>query len=151
MAITVSIGCAVIISYQFSTKKAENAEKNFGNGKYNMKEAKHDIYKDKKDSIADYQEFKEEAEKRILVYETEIADLKLKLKNEKTENNVEIEEKLADLEYKNRFLKKILKDYYEIDIYKWEIFKGAFSNELDNVGISINKLTDNTIQSVNIK
>lgn len=122
-------------------KKVENAEDKLLNAKENYMEAERNLDETIKDSISNYQQFKNDAELSILAYEKSIAELKLKIANERIENRAEYEKKLAELELKNKNLRKKLSDYKDEEQDKWATFRSEFIHDMEELGIALKDFT----------
>ncbi|MGC9344382.1 MAG: hypothetical protein ACP5E3_16885, partial [Bacteroidales bacterium] len=79
----------------------------------------------------------QDSEKQIEVYEKDIAELKLKIAEEKKEVKIKNEERLAKLEMKNNELKnKVVSDKNK-QVDNWEERQREFKKDLDTLGNAI--------------
>jgi hypothetical protein len=83
-----------------------------------------------------YQLFKKEAEEKIIEYEKNIAEIKVRISTEKSETKAKYEEKLHLLEQKNRDLKTKIVDVKDEELENWETFKANFKKDMDELGNS---------------
>lgn len=97
-------------------------------------DAMHEIGHDASRSVS---EFRHDAEMKIDEYEASMADLRVKMANEKAENKAAFERKLSQLEQKTKEMKSRLKEYKETGEDEWTTFKTEFERDLDGVGTSI--------------
>ncbi|MGD0709612.1 MAG: hypothetical protein ABR968_00375 [Bacteroidales bacterium] len=95
-----------------------------------------------KDSVTTvYETLKKESEIRFNKNEGSIAEFKASIVNEKRKIRSKDESKVADLEQKNNYLKKKLKDYKVEGKENWTIFKAGFNQDMDNLNKSLNDLS----------
>jgi len=125
-------------------KKSEKARENILEGKKDVLEAKQDLKVAQKDSVADFQVFKEEAEAKILKNEKILANLKVKVTNADLKDKADCEKNLAVLEQKNVTLEKRLADYKPNGETKWSSFKTEYNNDMDELE---KELKDFTIEN----
>jgi F0F1-type ATP synthase membrane subunit b/b' len=137
------IAGTVIIGCDSSGKKVADAQGNVQTSFGNVEKAKNDFSQVIKDSTNNYQKFKKESEERIGKYEKEIAELKVKIANEKKDGISDYEKIISDLEQKTIIMKKDLKEYREDGKADWKSFKTNFNNNMDNLGIAISNLFSN--------
>jgi len=115
-------------------KKSEKARENILEGKKDVIDAKLDLKAAQKDSVADYQKFKKESEKKIQNNEKSIAALKAKVSKTNSKEKAGYEKKLGVLEQKNATLKKRLEDYNTKGQTKWTTFKLKFDSDIEELG-----------------
>ncbi len=89
------------------------------------------------DTTTAYQKFIEESENRINTYERSIADLKIKIAEEKKTEKAEYEKKLVQLEQKNKALKTKVINYKNKQIDDWRKKQVEFKKDLDELGSAI--------------
>jgi uncharacterized protein (DUF3084 family) len=99
---------SVITGCQTSTEKVVAAQEKVRKANNDAAFAQMELNQTIKDTIADYEQFKQEFEARILVNDKFIADFKTQRSVQKEENLAKYEEKLARLELTNNNLKKKL-------------------------------------------
>ena len=121
------------------SKKAENVE----NAQKDLNKAEESLQKSVVDSTNEYARYKAESEAKLQENDLKIAQIKTKLKTDKIKINAKYEKDLAELELKNSNLKISIEDYKETDKNKWEKFKTNFNHDLDEVGKSISKMSEN--------
>lgn len=122
-------------------KKVENAEDKVQNAKKDLADSKRELYQMRLDTISNYDRFKVEAEKVIIVQEKNIAEYKARLASDKKEINAVYDKKLLELEKKNIELKKKLADYKDDGQNKWDEFKKEFSYDMEELGKAFKDLT----------
>jgi chromosome segregation ATPase len=136
---TILTGC------QTQAEKVENAKEKVQDEKIDLNQAKSELKMVERDSINEYQQFKNESEVKITAYEKEIADLKVRIANEKKYDNAIMEKKLAVLEQKNKDMKKRLENYKDESKDKWSSFKNEFNHDMEELGKALRGLaTKNT-------
>ena len=113
LAVTMIIAGTMFTGCNSSGNKIENAENKLEAANDNVSAAKQDLNQAIKDSLTEYQKFKKESDERIMAFDKNIAELKVKIANEKKENKARYEKKLNGLEQQNRKMKKDLEEYKE--------------------------------------
>jgi len=91
--------------------------------------------------LADIENYRLETAKRIAANEQAIAEFNAGIEHEKKAVRAEHKKKIAELEQKNREMKKKLADYKAEGKEKWEIFKAEFSHDMDNLGKAFKNIT----------
>jgi chromosome segregation ATPase len=134
LAVAVFIASTVFSACKTKAEKLRIAQEN-------VKDAKQNLLNEKMDSIAEYEQFKIENEKKLAANEKSIKEFKLRIAKEKAENRASYEKKINELEQKNSDLKKNLEDYKEDSKEKWAAFKFKFSQDMDNLGVAIKNFT----------
>lgn len=122
-------------------KKVENSENKVQNAQKDLADSKRELYQMKLDTISNYEQFKIEAEKVIIVQEKNIANFKARLVSDKKEVNAVYDKKLLELEKKNRELKQKLAKYKDDGQNKWDEFKKEFSYDMEELGKAFKDLT----------
>lgn len=115
--------------------KAVEARKEIKSGNENLDEAK-------KDSIADFDKFKKDAQKKILDNQTKIVDLKIKKDSKIEEMQSEYDSKIQELELKNNELQNRMDGCTYEDTNSWDTFKLKFAKELDELALSIQNMSN---------
>ncbi|MFZ1728745.1 MAG: hypothetical protein WAV84_01340 [Bacteroidota bacterium] len=103
-------------------------------GMNDASDAMHEMGHDASSSVA---EFRHDADVKINEYEASMADLRVKMANEKAESKAAYEKKLSQLEKKTKEMKSRLEEYKETGEDEWTTFKTEFERDLDGVGTSI--------------
>jgi len=97
-----------------------------------------------KDAIADYraewQKFKTDSEQQITANENRIDAFKEKMEKAGTKTKAKYNHEVAELEQKNRDLKKKLEEYKDEGESKWQEFKTNFGQDMDGVGKTMKDL-----------
>jgi cell division protein FtsX len=132
MAGTMFIGC------QSSASKVQDAQDKVQDAKDKVVEANQDLDQALRDSIL---QFRTQSEATFNDREKSIADFKARIANEKDENRVKYQKKLAELEQQNTDMKKQLDDYKEAGKDKWDTFKVKFSKDMNNLGTAFKNFT----------
>ncbi len=110
-----------------------------------VEKATQDLKKVKAEYLAEWQQFKREAEQKIEANEKTIDQLKEKMKAAGPKLEAQYNKEVAELEQKNRDLKSKLADYKDEGKDKWEAFKQEVSSDLDGLGKALKDFTvDNT-------
>ncbi len=140
LAVVGMITGSIFTSCQSSAKKVENAEENLQNAKDNVSEAREVLNQTLIDSIT---QFKQESDAEIRSNDKTISDLKAKIKTMKMKTKIEYENKISEIEQKNKELKIELDEYKDIEQVKWNSFKNEFNHDMKELGKSIKNLTVN--------
>ncbi|MDD2584392.1 MAG: hypothetical protein PHE99_05565 [Bacteroidales bacterium] len=122
-------------------QKVENAEDKVQDVKKDLADSKKELYQIRLDTISNYEQFKIEAHKIIIVQKKNIADFKAVLASKKRDINADYDKKLLELENKNSELKKKLADYKDDGQDKWDAFKKEFSYDIKELGKAFKDLT----------
>lgn len=94
ISLTMFFGC------NSRAKKVENAENKVQNAQKDLADSQREIYQTRLDTISNYEQFKIEAEKVIIVQEKNIVNFKARLASDKKEVNAVYDKKLLELEKK---------------------------------------------------
>lgn len=116
-------------------KKAEDVEA----AKENLIDAQDDLQQARIDSINDYNDFQKESEMKLQSNDESIALLKEKIKTEKKEVRIKLEENLDALKEKNAKLKIRMAEYKSEGKTNWEEFKQDVNKEIDELGKAISE------------
>jgi F0F1-type ATP synthase membrane subunit b/b' len=123
-------------------KNIESAKDHMESAKDQVKEATQDVDQSLKESI---RQFKKESQETISNNEKRIAEFKVKMENGGKATRAKYEKQVAELEQKNRDLKRKLDSFEDNEQDKWDSFKREFSHDMDALGQSLKDLTiDNT-------
>ena len=128
LAVIMLIGGTMLTSCQSSSSKVENAEDKVQEAKDEVAEAQQELNQAIKDSI---QQFKKESEEKIIAYEKDIAEFKVRIAKEKNENRARDERRLAELELQNREMKQRLADFNEERQDQWDSFRHNFNHDME--------------------
>ncbi len=126
------LAAVIIGGCKSPAEKTEDARDNVSDAKENVSDAKQDLAQAVKDSIA-FENFKKEAEEKIISNKKQIADLKLKTATAKKELKEEYLKKLQEMELENTALKNRLENYKEKEAKKWEVFKSEFKSDMEGL------------------
>lgn len=130
------------ISYgQTADKKTEKARENVQEAKKEVVKAKQDLKEAQMDSVKEYNLFKQESNVKIKHNEKRIAELKLKYSKLNSEEKVEYQKKLAELEQKNTELNGKLNSYKIHEDKKWKSFKSEFNHDMNELGKALKDFT----------
>ncbi|HXC06625.1 MAG TPA: hypothetical protein VNZ86_17835 [Bacteroidia bacterium] len=116
------------------SEKVENAEKGVADAKKDLAQA-NDAY------LADIQQNKERADVRAAANDSSIAQFKARISKEKKETRVAYEKKIAELDAKNKDLKREMDEYKASGKDDWEKFKIKFNEEVTAFGDSFRNFT----------
>ena len=92
--------------------------------------------------------FKKEYGEIIVSYEQSIAEFKAKIADEKEENRIGLEKKLAMLEQKSEDMKTKLEEYKEEGEDNWTSFKNEFNHDMEELGTAFKDLTKNNVDKI---
>ncbi len=119
-------------------KKTQEAQESMG-------EAKPDLQAVQTGYSDEWQNFKSTSEQKIQDNENSIAAFKEKTEKSGTKIKADVKVKynkeIANLEEKNRLLKKKLEEYKNDGKTSWQDFKTGFNNDMDKLGKAVNDLT----------
>src|ERR1039458_9993945 len=104
LAVSVFIGGTILTSCNTPSQKVENAENN-------VVQANNDLDKANQEYLADIEKCRKETAEKITSNDKNIAELKRKAENVKNDAKADYNKTIADLEQKNRDMKKKLDDY----------------------------------------
>jgi hypothetical protein len=93
-----------------------------------------------KDSM---QLFRKETEKRIANYEKQMAELKL---DTKKKTNSEYDKIMANIEQKNKELRKRLEEANDVNQTNWDKFKSEFNNDMKSIEEAFKNLTVDNVK-----
>jgi len=102
--------------------------------------AKQELKDAKADYLAEWQNFKTESEEQIKANEDRIDAFKSKMEKADTKTKVKYNKAVAELEQRNRDLKRKLEEYKDEGESKWREFKTNFSHDMDAVGKTMKDL-----------
>jgi hypothetical protein len=119
---TVFTGC------QSSAAKVENANEKVVEAQDKVEVAQQELDQAIKDSI---RLFKKVSEERIELYERDLTDYRVKIAKEKNELRAKDEKRLAELEQRNKDMKKQLAEFKEERKDQWITFKTRFNRDLE--------------------
>jgi chromosome segregation ATPase len=112
-------------------KKAENAQNNPAD---TIRNADTNAY------LKDIDTFRKQSNDTIAANNKIIAEFKEKMEHEKKHLQADYKKRIAELEQKNRELKKKIDEYKAEGQEKWKVFKADFSRDMDTVGKQIKRL-----------
>ena len=102
--------------------------------------AKQELKDARADYLAEWQNFKTESEEQIKANEDRIDAFKSKMEKADTKTKVKYNKAVAELEQRNRDLKRKLEEYKDEGESKWREFKTNFSHDMDAVGNTMKDL-----------
>jgi chromosome segregation ATPase len=139
MAAFTCIAGAILTSCNTSAERVENAQEN-------VIQANKDLDQANQEYLADIENYRLETASRIEANEQAIADFNAGLEHEKKAVRAEHKKKIAELEQKNREMKKKLEEYKAEGKENWEIFKAEFSHDMDELGKAFKNVTVKNVQ-----
>lgn len=137
-----AMACVMIFGMSYCKNSPAEKAENVENAQEELVVAENELQKAVTDSTNEYTRYRIESEAKLKANDLKIVELKAKLKAEKLEIRTKYEKDLLELELKNSKLKTSIADYKETDENKWEKFKTNFNNELNELGKSITKMTE---------
>ena len=143
LALVLSVAGIMITGCQSSDSKAEKVREKSRDAEQQGIVSNQEPDQALNDSI---QLFKKESGELIISYEKSIAELKTKIENEKEENKIIMEKKLALLEQKSEDLKIKLQEYKAESADKWTSFKNEVNHDLEELGEAFKDLTVDNVQ-----
>lgn len=127
-----------IVSYlEPSEKKVESARKRVEEAKQNLRKAEERA----KTEEEQWMKLKKEFESKINANKTSINNFKKRLDKASDKVKGKYQEKLNELEEKNKKIMIKLGKYKDERIEKWEAFKTVFMRDMEEIGSSINDLS----------
>jgi hypothetical protein len=93
-----------------------------------------------------YEAFRIESEKKMAENDLYIENLKLTAKKSDRLHQEELDQKVAELETKNRTMKEKMRDYKDEGKEKWASFKEEFNHDMDELGLALKDLTKNNVK-----
>jgi hypothetical protein len=115
-------------------KKEDKSQEMIQDAKQNVAEANLDL----NNAI---EKFKIVTVERISANEKKIAEFKDKIAGENAENKAKLENKLAELEQKNKEMKAKLAAYKNNGNEQWDEFKTEFNHDMKELGKAFSDLT----------
>ncbi|HEX7413437.1 MAG TPA: hypothetical protein VF411_05270 [Bacteroidia bacterium] len=134
-AITFILG-AILTSCNTPAEKVEKAEAN-------VTEAKKDLNEAQEEYLTDIENCRRATDEKIAANDQSISEFKTRIANEKKEAKADYKKKLAQLEQKNKNMKKKIDDYRADGKENWALFKADFNKGMDEIGQSLKDLTAN--------
>lgn len=107
-----------------------------------MQDAKQNLSQARQDSANNYAVFKTAADAQLAANGKTIADLKVKMINDRAEIREKYQKELDAMNDENQFLKDKMDNYKEISSVKWASFKLGFNQDMDALGKSISGLAN---------
>jgi len=123
-----------------SEDKTAAAEKEVAEAKENLADAKRDAILDRKVEAKEWQDFQDESNDKITTNNIKIAELKRRMLQSGQLENAVLRERIISLEMKNTELRKRM-ETYDASQNDWASFKREFSNDMDELGESLEDLT----------
>jgi hypothetical protein len=105
-----------------------------------VEKANQELKDAKADYLAEWQRFKTESKEQIKANENRIDAFKEKIDKAAGKNKAKYKKAVAELEQKNRDLKKKLEEYKDEGESKWQEFKTNFSHDMDAIGKTMEDL-----------
>jgi exonuclease VII large subunit len=134
---TTFISAAILSACNSATQKEEAAHDRVDDAKEELSDAR------KAATAEEWKAFKDESELKIKDNEIRIAELKTKIKKSGNELDAVYEQKINNLEQKNKALQAKI-DAYGNDLSSdWESFKREFNHDMDEFGSAFKDLTVN--------
>jgi len=134
VAACIFITGVILTSCTSSSGKVEEAQNN-------VDQANKDLEQANKEYLADIENYRLETANRIAANDQAIAEFNARMEHEKKAVRAENKKKIAELEQKNRHMKKKMEDYREDGKENWQIFKTEFSHDMDELGKAFKDLT----------
>ena len=128
LAIAFLLSGITLTGCRSSATKVENATDKVDKAQAQVELAQQELDLAIRDSI---QQFKQEAEEKIVGYEQNIAEYKVRIAKETFETRGRDERKLAELEKQNREMKQQLGDFDENRRDQWLSFREKFNHDME--------------------
>jgi hypothetical protein len=142
LAITTLLTATVLTGCQTSTKKEEVAKDKVADAREDMQDAAEELMVAKKEATAEeWKQFKAETNVRITENESQIAELKVKMKNTGNSIDAMYAKKIDELEQKNKEIKIKVASYKNDTSDDWESFKQEYNHDMDQLNQALNDMT----------
>ncbi|MFI5148836.1 MAG: hypothetical protein ACHQRM_03820 [Bacteroidia bacterium] len=128
------ITAALCTGCESRSEKVENAEKGVANAQKDLTQANEEY-------LADIQLSRTQADARAAANDSSIARFRARISKEKKETRVAYEKKIAELDAKNKDLKKEIDEYKAAGKDDWEKFKIRFNKDVTTFGDAFRNLT----------
>ena len=127
----------MLLNCQSSTNKEDIANKKIQNAELCLTDDIGDTIKVLTDTTTAYQKFILESENRVRAYEKEIANLKIRIADEKKSEKAVYVKKLEQMEQKKELIKSKVIQYKDKQLDDWDKKQVGFQKDLDDLGIAI--------------
>ncbi|MET0759247.1 MAG: hypothetical protein ABWZ56_02435 [Flavobacterium sp.] len=117
----------------------KNNEEKIDDAQEDVLNAKKDLIEAEQDSLADYEAFKMKIDKKITDNELKIADLKVKVIDGNANEKAKYNEKVVQLEEKNRALETKLNNYSEYTAETWAAFKTDLDYKINELEVEFDE------------
>lgn len=134
LAALVFVSGTLLTACNMQDKKEDKSQEMVEDAKQNVAEANLDL----NNAI---EKFKIVTAERISANEKKIAEFKDKIAVENVENKAKLENKLAELEQKNKEMKAKLAAYKNNGNEQWDAFKTEFNHDMKELGKAFSDLT----------
>lgn len=138
LLISVTFTASLLSCSDTTQQKAEKVE----DAKVQLQDAKQNLSQARQDSANNYAVFKTAADAQLAANGKTIADLKVKMINDRAEIREKYQKELDAMNDENQFLKDKMDNYKEISSVKWASFKLGFNQDMDALGKSISGLAN---------
>jgi len=134
---------ALLITALISVTACNSPEKKVESAQENVNDAKQDLKEAQNKYSEEWQKFHDDARLRITENNNQIAEYRIKIKNEKQEARVKYEKRINELEAKNHDFEVKLDQYKDNGSSNWESFKREFNHDMDELGHAIKDVFTN--------
>jgi len=137
--LTVVLASVSLAGFAQENKKAKSARKEMKCAKKNLSEAK-------KDSVAEFAEFRKEAEIKIADNQAKIAELKTKKREDNKDTQEAYDKKVLALEQKNNDLRIKMAGASDAKPSAWASYKREFSHDMEEFGKAFKSIGQNNVK-----
>ncbi|WP_259014639.1 hypothetical protein [Emticicia fluvialis] len=130
--IIVVLGIVLMLATVFTS--CISNKKKVDNAKAEVAEAQKDLDKANAAYRADMASFRKETSEKIAANEKTILEFNAKMADKNEDTEMKYEQKIAELNLKNKEMKKKMDNYKEDGKMNWEKFKTEFSHDMDELG-----------------
>lgn len=143
LALIITTGI-LLSNCQTSSQKVDKAEENVADAKQELKEVVKDAQTEaiKVADNVEWTVFRDQTTLKINNNQSEISELKTKMKSTGKTMDAVYVKKIEDLEQKNKDL-KVRMDNYEKNQSDWESFKREFNHDMDALGAALKDIVVN--------
>ncbi len=126
--------------------KVENAQEKVENAQENVDQAQQDLAKANEQYLVEIENYRKQTLDRSEANDRAIEEYRTKIDMQKKEARAEYKKKLAELEDRNREMKRKMTDYKDEGKDKWETFKAEFNHDMDELGKSFDDFRTNNVK-----
>ncbi len=124
----------------FAFTACNSPEKKVDNAREKVEQEKQDVRDAQNDYAKEIDQYKRDQAQKLADNEKNIAEYRVKIKNDNITVRERREKKVAELEVENKNLRTKLDAYNDNDPNNWQRFKSEFNQSMDHLGNSFKEL-----------